>query len=164
MLRIRKATNEDLSSITEIYNEAILQTIATFDTEIKTMEEQKVWFASHDSEHPILVAEQNGIIVGWASLSRWSDRCAYSGTAEISLYVKEEYRGKGIGRKLLEAIMENGQKVGLHTVIARITEGNLPSVSLFASEKFEHVGTMKEVGQKFGKILGVHIMQKVYDN
>ena len=162
MLTIRKAAMEDLAAITEIYNEAILKTVATFDTEPKTVEEQKPWFESHDSRHPILVAEQDGTIVGWASLSKWSDRCAYSDTAELSVYVKEELRGRGIGKKLMREILDQGQKVGLHTVVARIAESNEVSVRLHEAFGFEHVGTMKEVGRKFGKLLDVHMMQKIY--
>jgi len=163
MLIIRQAILEDLGAITEIYNEAILKTVATFDTEPKTLEEQKIWFANHGSKYPILVAEQDGLVVGWASLSRWSDRCAYSDTAEISLYVEEEFRGKGIGRKLMEAIIREGQKAGLHTVIARIAEGTEVSIHLHESVGFEHIGIMKEVGRKFGKLLDVYLMQKTYD-
>jgi len=162
MLTIRKAAMKDLGAITEIYNEAVLKTVATFDTEPKTVEEQKPWFESHDSRHPILVAEQDDAIVGWASLSKWSDRCAYSDTAEISVYVKEERRRKGTGKKLLQEILDQGQKVGLHTVVARIAESNEISVRLHEAFGFEHIGTMKEVGRKFGKLLDVHLMQKIY--
>ena len=152
-----------MGNITSIYNEAILQTVATFDTEPKTSEEMKIWFENHDQKHPVLVAEQKGLIVGWASLSEWSDRCAYSETAEISLYVRKEHQGSGIGRKLLKEIMPEGQKMGLHTVIARIAEGNERSINLFKSEKFENIGVMKEVGKKFGKRLDVFLMQKIFD-
>jgi phosphinothricin acetyltransferase len=136
--------------------------VATFDTEPKTVEEQKPWFESHDSRHPILVAEQDDAIVGWASLSKWSDRCAYSDTGEISVYVKEERRRKGTGKKLIQEILDQGQKVGLHTVVARIAESNEISVRLHEAFGFEHIGTMKEVGRKFGKLLDVHLMQKIY--
>jgi len=164
MLIIRRATMKDLGIITEIYNEAILKTVATFDTVPKTVKEQKPWFESHDSKHPILVAEQDDTVVGWASLSKWSDRCAYSDTAEISVYVKEEHRGKGIGKKLMRKILDQGQKGGLHTVIARIAESNEVSVRLHEVFGFEHVGTMKEIGRKFGKLLDVHLMQKIYES
>jgi phosphinothricin acetyltransferase len=163
LLRIRRATVKDLGAITEIYNEAILSTVATFDTVPKTVEEQKPWFESHDSKHPIFVAEQDNAVVGWASLSKWSDRCAYSDTAEISVYVKEEHRGKGIGKKLMQETLTQGRKGGLHAVIARISESNEASVRLHEAFGFEHVGTMREVGRKFGKLLDVHIMQKIYE-
>ena len=162
MLKMKKPTLDDLNAITEIYNDAILTTVATFDTEPKNLEEQKNWFTNHGSKYPILVAKQNGLIVGWASLSKWSDRCAYSDTAEISLYVAKEHRGKGIGKKLIQAIIQEGRRTGLHTVIAQITEGNEVSVHLHELAGFKHVGTMNEVGKKFGKLLDVHLMQLIY--
>ncbi|UCD13979.1 MAG: N-acetyltransferase [Thermoplasmatales archaeon] len=162
MLKIRQAKLEDIVAITDIYNEAILKTVATFDTKIKTLDEQKSWFLHHGPKNPILVAEQDDVIVGWASLSEWSDRCAYSDTAELSLYILEKNQGKGIGRKLLEAIIQEGKKAGLHTVIARITEGNETSVHLHESVGFFHIGIMREVGLKFDKRLDVYLMQKIY--
>jgi len=164
MTIVRKATSNDLPAITEIYNQAILATTATFDTEPKNLEEQKVWFESHGPKYPILVSEEDGKVTGWASLSKWSDRCAYSDTAEISLYVDEKSRGKGIGRKLLEAIISEGEKTGLHSIIARIVEGNEMSIHLHQSAGFEHIGIMKEVGRKFSRLLDVYMMQKIYKN
>ena len=161
MFIIRKAKIEDLISINDIYNEVIEKTVATFDTTPKTLEEQKNWFTNHGPKNPILVAEKEESILGWASLSKWSDRCAYSDTAELSLYIKEKYRGQGIGRKLLEAIIQEGKKTGLHTVIARITEGNETSIYLHETVGFFHIGIMKEVGQKFEKRLDVYLMQKI---
>lgn len=162
MIKTRRAKLKDLGEIAEIYNEAILKTVATFDTEIKSPDEQKTWFEEHGSKNPILVAEQDESIVGWASLSKWSDRCAYSDTAEISLYVKENCQGKGIGKKLMKAIIEDGKNAGLHAVIARITEGNKVSVHLHESAGFKHIGVMDEVGLKFGKCLDVYLMEKIY--
>ena len=163
MLTIRQATIEDLEDITDIYNEAILKTVATFDTEIKTPEEQKSWFKDHGPKNPILIAVQDDIIVGWAALSKYSTRCAYSDIAEISLYIDKKFQDKGIGTKLMEAIIQEGEKAGLHAVIARITEGNKKSVHLHKSVGFEHVGILKEAGLKFGKRLDVHLMQKIYN-
>jgi L-amino acid N-acyltransferase YncA len=162
MCTIQPARISDLNAITEIYNEAIRTTTATFDTEPKTEDEQRVWFDSHGPQYPILLAESNGVVVGWASLSKWSDRCAYSGTAEVSLYVKQEFRGRGFGRKLMEAIVSEGNRVGFHTVIGRIAEGNDISVHLAESFGFRHIGVMKEVGRKFGRVLDVYLMQKIY--
>ncbi|MGD9116789.1 MAG: GNAT family N-acetyltransferase [Dehalococcoidia bacterium] len=162
MFTIRPAVATDLGAITDIYNQAILNTVATFDTSPKTAEEQKGWFDSH-GPYPLLVALQDGVIVGWASLSAWSDRCAYSKTAEISCYVREDSRGRGIGEKLSVAIVRAGREAGLHTLIARIAEGNAVSVHIAESLGFEHAGVMKEVGHKFGRWLDVYIMQKIYD-
>ncbi len=162
MLTARRAALGDLEPITEIYNEAIVHTTATFDTEPKTLDEQRSWYTGHDSKHPILVAEKEDIVVGWASLSNWSDRCAYADTAEVSLYVKKEYRKEGIGKLLLETLLQEGKKAGLHTLIARIAEGNSSSVKLFEREGFILIGVMKEVGRKFGRLLDVYLMQKIY--
>ncbi len=163
MLTIRKATTTDLAAITEIYNEAVLNTTATFDTQPKTYAEQKTWLDSHMPRHPILVAQQEGVVVGWASLSKWSDRCAYSDTAEASIYIRREFRGKGIGKQLLKTLIQEGRNIGLHTVIARIAGDNQASISLFKSEGFCEIGAMREVGRKFGKLLDVYLMQKIYD-
>jgi L-amino acid N-acyltransferase YncA len=162
MLTIRQATPADLGQITEIYNDAIQKTTATFDTEPKTLEEQQSWFANHDAKHPVLIVDEDGLIIAWASLSQWSDRCAYSDTAEISLYVKEEHRGKGIGKQLMRAIIQEGKTAGLHTVIARIAGSNKISADLCKSFGFHYIGTMREVGKKFGKLLDVHLMQLIY--
>ena len=162
MFTTRPATVEDLKAVTDIYNEAVLTTDATFDLEPKTEDEQGAWLAGHDRMHPVLVAELDGVVVGWASLSEWSSRSAYAGTAEISLYIKEEFRGRGAGRRLLEDIMREGEKAGLHTVLARITTGNAVSIHLHESVGFEHVGVMREVGQKFGRMLDVLLMQRIY--
>ena len=162
MCTIRPARKSDLTAITEIYNDAILTTTATFDTELKTEQEQKVWFEAHSSRYPILVAELEGAVIAWGSLSKWSDRASYSETAEISLYVKREFQGKGIGRKLALALISEGKPAGLHTVIARIAEGNEASVRLAESVGFCRIGVMKEVGRKFGNLLDVHLMQIIY--
>ena len=82
-LQIDNATKKDLNRIVEIYNWAIENTSATFDTEIKTVQSQLDWFESHDEEHPVIVARQNGRVLAWGSISRWSDRCAYSGTGKF---------------------------------------------------------------------------------
>lgn len=162
MLNIRQATLADLGQITEIYNDAIQKTTATFDTMPKTLEEQERWFASHDSRHPIIIGEQDNIVAAWASLSQWSDRCAYADTAEISLYVKEEYRRQGIGKQLMKVSIQQGKVAGFHTLIARIAGSNKISVDLCKSFGFQYIGTMKEVGKKFGQVLDVHLMQLIY--
>lgn len=162
MPTIRKAKREDLIAITEIYNDAIIKTVATFDTQPKSIEEQRVWFAEHDTKYPILVAEDESLIIGWVSSSRWSDRCGYSDTAEISLYVKQGHRNRGIGRKLLEAILKQAKNAGFHTVVGRIAGTNQVSVHLLETFGFVHIGTMREVGRKFGKLLDVHLMQRIF--
>jgi len=124
--------------------------------------EQKKWFKEHGSKNPIIVAEEDNEIVGWAALSKYDTKCAYSDTAELSLYVKPEYQKKGIGKQLMKRIIEDGKKAGLHAILARITDGNKVSIHLHELFGFKHVGVLKEVGFKFGKRLDVYIMEKVY--
>jgi L-amino acid N-acyltransferase YncA len=160
---IRRARTADAAAIAEIYNEAIATTTATFDTEPKTVEERVSWLQSHDQRHPILVAEVDGAVAGWASLTQWSDRTAYNDTAETSFYVHSSRRGRGVGRKLQEALLDEAKRLGFHTLIARITEGSGESLHLHESTGFVRVGTMKQVGRKFGRLLDVHIFQKMLE-
>ncbi len=163
MLTIRKAELKDLPAITDIYNEAILHTTATFDTNTKTLDEQREWFDKHGEKYPLIVADEDNQVIGWASMSAWSDRCAYADTAEASLYIREGYRGKGVGRKLAEANLKSGREAGLHTAIARIAEGNDSSIKLAESLGFKHIGVMQEVGKKFGRLLDVYMMQVIFE-
>ena len=120
---IRHAELTDAAGIADVYNEAILHTTATFDTEPKSVDDRKEWLQSHDDRHPVLVAVLDGRVVGWASLTYWSDRPAYDDTAETSFYVHSSCRGRGIGRKLKEAIIEEARRLRYHTLIARWPRG-----------------------------------------
>jgi len=164
MLTIRPAEIDDLGRITEIYNQAIVTTTATFDTEPKSVESQREWFLGHDAKYPIIVAEMNDEVVAWASLTKWSDRCGYVGTAEVSLYVEESFRGQGIGKKMFAELLAVGEAGGLHTAIARIVEGNDLSVKMHEAFGFTELGVMREVGEKFGKRLSVHVMQRMFSD
>ena len=162
MLTVRPATENDVPVITEIYNEAILNTTATFDTEPKTVEQQLNWFRAHDASHPVFVGEIKNQVIAWASLSKWSDRCAYDSTAEVSIYVHKDFRNQGIGKQLMEIIVLEGKERGLHTLISRITSGNEKSIYLHERLGFEQIGILKEVGKKFDKFHDVHMLQKVF--
>jgi L-amino acid N-acyltransferase YncA len=158
-ITIRRATLVDAGAIADIYNEAILTTTATFDTEPKTVQEREQWLQSHDERHPVLVAVGGGRVIGWAALSSWSDRCAYADTAESSFYVHSTHRGRGVGRLLKAAIIEEARRLGYHSLIARVAEGSAESLHLNERAGFVLVGTLKEVGRKFGRLLDVHILQ-----
>jgi L-amino acid N-acyltransferase len=161
MFLIRPATIDDQEAIREIYNEAVLNTVATFDTEERSSVKQLEWWKNHKKNHPVFVAVENERIIGWASLSPWSDRCAYDTTVEVSVYIDSDYRGQGIGSKLLEIVTAEGAKAGNHTILSRITEGNEASIRIHAKVGYQTIGVMKEVGFKFGKFLDVTIMQKM---
>jgi len=162
MVEIRKAHRKDIEAMAEIYNEAVLHTTATFDTAPRSVAAQASWFEEHGDRYPVLVAEEGGAVVGWASLSRWSERCAYTETVESSLYVREGFQGRGIGKALLPAVLDKGSEAGFHTVLAQITEDNEKSIHLHEALGFAVVGVMQEVGRKFGKLLNVALMQKIY--
>ena len=118
-IRIRKVQETDLPAITDIYNDAIRHTTATFDTEQKTLDNRKQWLEQHSQKYPVVVAALNEKVIGWASLSKWSERAAYDDTAEISVYIHPDFRGKGIGRQLMQQVLHDGKKGGLHTVLSR---------------------------------------------
>lgn len=162
MLVIRPAAELDLPGIREIYNDAILYSTATFDTDPKTIEQMHVWLQQHVGQYPAIVAVENEQVLGWASLSRWSDRKAYDTTAEISFYVREGHRGKGIGKQLLEIITREGKTVGLRCILSRITEGNPVSVHLHESLGYSMIGTIQDAGKKFDSYLSVQMMQIVF--
>lgn len=160
-LNIRPARHGDIQAITEIYNEAILTTTATFDLEVKSIDDRSQWFAEHNDRYPVLVAEIDGVVVGYSCLTRWRTRPAYDRTVESSFYVKQEHRGKGIGRQLKIAIVDEAIRLGYHTIIAGVAGGSDASLHLNQSLGFEIVGTFKQVGFKFGKWLDVTYLQKI---
>jgi L-amino acid N-acyltransferase YncA len=161
MMLVRAAKLGDVPTILAIYNEEILHGVATFDTEEKTLTEREAWFNRLQPSHPVLVAEVDGRVLGFASAGAWSERKAYSGTAENSVYVEKNSRGKGLGKELLKALLIESKKSGLHTLIARITDGNQTSIELHKQLGFHHVGVLKEVGFKFGRQLDVTLMQRI---
>ena len=158
---IRRAGSDDIAAITEIYNEAILTTTATFDLEPKTTADRAHWLEARSERFGVLVAEIDGEVVGWGALTPWSDRAAYADTAETALYVHSSYRDRGIGRRLKQALIDEAKRQRFHTLIARVTEDSAASIHLNRSFGFAHVGTLQEVGRKFGRWLDVLIMQKL---
>jgi L-amino acid N-acyltransferase len=159
LIRVRAAGLQDLPRILEIYNREVLFSTATYDTVPRTPAEHRKWFSIHGPEHPVLVADTGSLVAGWASLSPWSDRAAYSRAVEVSVYVAEEYRRKGIGRRLLQALIDAGRAHRYRALLARISADNESSVRLHAGLGFTVVGTLKEVGMKFGRALDVCIME-----
>lgn len=159
---LRSALKSDIPAITEIYNWAIVNTEATFDTEVKSVESQAKWFEDHDESHPIVVVEVENKVVGWGSITKWSDRCAYDSTGEVSLYILPEAHGGGIGKAMMSELVKLGKEKNFRTLISRITTTSEASLHLHKKFGFEDVGVMKQVGVKFGKVLDVAIMQLIY--
>lgn len=156
---IRSAVPTDAQAIADIYNEAIATTTATFDTQPKSEADRREWLAAHGERYPVFVAEVDGRVVGWAALTAWSDRCAYADTAETSFYVRQTHRGLGIGRALKEHLIQAARELGFHSLLARTAAGSDASLHLNQSMGFRLIGTMREVGLKFGQRLDVHLLQ-----
>jgi len=161
--RIRKAAESDIDAITEIYNEAVRTTTATFDLEPRSLADRRQWFAAHDARHPVLVAVAEKRVVGWACISAWSDKRGYDDTAELTFYVHSKFRGRGIGRALNDAVITAGRRLRFHALIARVASESSESLHLMEQAGFFRVGTLREVGRKFDRVLDVHILQKILD-
>ena len=158
---IRKALITDIEAITNIYNESVLTTTASMDIEPATLNERKNWFLDHTEKQPIIIyeLEEKGI-VGWASISAWSQKKGYSLTAEVSVYVLKQEHGKGLGKKLLLALIQKAQELEYHSLVARIASDNTISLKLHEQLGFKEIGLMKEFGFKFGRFVDIIIMQK----
>ena len=149
-MKMRDATPEDLAAIVEIYNSTIPSRIVSADTEPVSVEQRLPWFHEHDpSRRPILVAEEEGEVVGWLSLSDFYDgRPAYHTTAEIGIYVREGHRSKGIGGRMMEETIRRAPDLGIKTLTAGAFAGNEPSLGLFERfgfEKWAHFPRVAEI-------------------
>lgn len=150
-MEIRSAYRDDVRAILHIYNDAIVHTTATFDLQEKSLTEMNVWFDAHNEMYPVIVAEEDSIVLGYCSLSPFREKEAYKQTVEISVYVGKQARGKGIAKKLLGRILQLAEETGHHTIIAGITKGNDISVKLHEQMGFTYVGCFREVGYKFNE-------------
>ena len=160
-IAIRLATVADLDRINEIYNHYVLHSTCTYQTEPEPIEGRRKWFEAHGERHPVTVAEEDGRVVGWGSLSRFHARAAYGRTVENSVYVDPALHRRGIGRLLLVDLIERAQDLGHHTIVALIDADQLPSIAIHEKLGFETAGRLKEVGYKFDRWLHVIHMQKL---
>ncbi|WP_342116914.1 GNAT family N-acetyltransferase [Pseudoduganella sp. OTU4001] len=138
--RHRIATLDDLPVIVEIYNSTIASREVTADTEPVSVASRLPWFHDHQPERrPLWVIEEVGRdgIIGWISYSNFYGRPAYSGTAEVSIYIHEAWRGKGVGRYALQEAIDFAPQVNVHTVLGFIFGHNKPSLALFEKFGFE---------------------------
>ena len=150
----------DLPGIFDIYDHEAVHGTATFDTAASTAESRERWYARHcDPRHPVIVADQDAVVVGWAGLSPYSDRAAYARTTESSVYVHRDHRARGIGRELMVRLLDAARDAGVCVLLARITAESKPSLALHLSLGFRHVGTLRRTGEKFGRILDVELFE-----
>jgi len=161
-VEIRRARVEDAEAIRAIYNAEVTGSTVTFDLVPRTAEEQVDWLVERSGAYAVLVAEDDdGTILGFASLSPFRDRPAYSTTVEDSVYVDRTRRSSGVGRALLEALVETATAHGFHAMIGRIVGGHDASIALHERVGFEIVGTEREVGRKMGRWLDVVVMERL---
>ena len=159
-IRIRNATVADLEAINDIYNFYVLHSTCTYQESPSTMEERKAWFAAHTERHPVtVVVDERDTVVGWGALNAFHSRCAYRFTVENSIYVHHEHHRQGIGRALLQDLLERVARLGHHSVLAVISADQLPSVELHRAMGFAEVGRFREIGFKFNQWLDVVYLQ-----
>lgn len=160
---IRRAEERDITALMEIYNDAVMHTTATFDTQVKDYGNRLSWFLQHTGPYVIYVYEEMGVVAGYASLSRYRDRRAFDPAVEISVYIHEKYRGRGFGRKLMEKTLQFAENhTEIETVISLITSENAASIHLHESLGFSYCGQIKNAGVKFGKKLNLNAYQMLY--
>ena len=163
-MQIRLAVPADAEAIRAIYNHEVVSSAATFDIVERSEEDQAAWLAERSGAFSVLVAEVDGAVAGFASLSSYRERAAYRSTVENSVYVGAGHRGLGIADRLLGALLEVGLTSGFHSIIARIGGGNVASMALHAKHGFTEVGVERQVGRKFGRWQDVTVMQVVFDD
>ena len=158
---IRPATVGDATAIVEIYNREVATSTATFDLVERSIDEQRDWLTARSGAFAAIVAVEadGGRVVGFASLSPYKERAAYRTTVENSVYVHREHGGQGIGKLLMEHLIDTARESGFHAIIARIEATGVASRALHESCGFELVGIEREVGRKFKRWLDVAIMQ-----
>lgn len=165
-MTIRPATHPDLPGILEIYNDAVLNTTATYDYEPRTLEHRTQWLEERQRErYPVFVAVDGaGRVVGWSALNPFHARFGYRFTAENSVYVAADRRGQGLGKLLLAPLLDGAKDRGLHAIIAAIDAENEASIRLHARFAFERVGHFKQTGFKFGRWLDVVYMERLIES
>jgi phosphinothricin acetyltransferase len=163
-IRTRPVELGDAAAIADIYNPEVLDSTVTFDLVPRTVDEQRDWIIEHSGSYPAIVAIEGtgeGTVVGFASLTPYRPRPAYSTTVETSVYVRRDRQGCGIGRLLMDRLVEAAAAHGFHSIVARIVGGHEASIALHEKVGFTTIGTEIEVGRKFGKWLDVVTMQRM---
>ena len=152
-MRIRKAEQKDLVALLDIYNYEVINGVSTLDLNPRTLAERQIWFDQHNVEnHPLYIAEIDGCVAGYSSLSSYREKEAYKSTVELSIYISPDYRKRGIATALMEFILEEAKAdPRTHSVVSVITAGNEASCNLHKKFGFTFCGTVPQVGMKFGK-------------
>lgn len=157
-MKARAATLDDTGAMARIYNEGIEDRVATFETRPRTAEDIRKWF---DGAHPIIVVEDNGEVVAFASTSQYRPRDCYAGIAETSVYVARAFRRKGAGRIALEALIQAAREAGYWKLLSRVFPENTASRGLIRELGFREVGIYEKHGQLDGKWRDVVIVERL---
>jgi L-amino acid N-acyltransferase YncA len=158
---VRAARLEDLDTIRAIYNDGVHDRIATLESGPKSHEEMLEWWEAHDDRYAILVATENDAVVGWASLNRFSHRCAHAAIADLSIYIARARRGCGIGSRLLPALAERATANGFHKIVLHALNDNEAGKRLYRKTGFREVGVFREHGTIDGKYVDVVAMERL---
>jgi L-amino acid N-acyltransferase YncA len=160
-IEVRPATEADLRAIFLIYADAVQHTTAIWNETVGDLGDRKVWFLDRTGKgFPVLVAEADGVL-GYGSFGDFRPFHGYRVTVEHSIYVDKGSRGNGAGALLMEALIAEARRMGKRNMIGAIDASNAPSLSLHKRFGFAEVGRLPGVGEKFGKILDLVLMQKV---
>ena len=162
-IRIREACSEDAEALAVIYNQGILDRIATLETEERTPEERRAWLAARGPRHPVLVVEAEGRVVSFGSLNVFNPRQAYDHVADFSIYVERAWRGKGVGSRLLRALVDRARSIGFHKMVLSAFPFNPGGMALYEKFGFRVVGIYKEQGFLDGRWVDTIIMEKLLD-
>jgi L-amino acid N-acyltransferase len=164
-LIVRPAKETDLQGILEIYNDAILTTTSVYSYKPHTIEMRREWYEEKLKKHlPVLVAEMNGFVAGFATYGPFRIWAAYKYTVENSVYVRKEMRGQGIGKNLLKELIEQAKKSEVHALVAGIDADNAVSIRLHEKFGFVEAGHFKQVGYKFQHWLDLKLYELVLDS
>jgi len=158
-LSLRRANVDDAAAIREIYNFEVEHETSTFDLVPRTLEVQQAWILDRSGAFSVVVATRADEVVGFGALSVYRDRAAYSTTVEDSLYVSRAFSRQGIGKAILEHLLDVADASGFHSVMARIGAAGIGSRAVHETCGFTLVGIEREVGRKFGRWLDVALMQ-----
>ena len=157
---VRPATGADAEAISAIYNDAVLTSTTTFDLEPQAAADRARWLTA-ETTRLCLVAELDGVVTGWTALTGWSARGGYRETAELAIYVATERRRAGVGLALAGAALRAAPALGLHAVIAQVCAENEAGLGFAARLGMTPVGTLREVGLKFGRRLDVVVCERL---
>ncbi|SHI68580.1 phosphinothricin acetyltransferase [Geosporobacter subterraneus DSM 17957] len=162
MYSIREAVLTDVPRITDIYNEGIADRVATLETRLRESEEMEAWLLNRGEAYKILViADEADQVLGWASLNVFNARCCYSSVVDISIYIQRSMRGKGLGKILLQGLIETAKKQGFHKLVLSTFKFNEAGQNLYRSLGFREVGTYMQHGLLDGKWVDVTIMERL---